>query len=91
MSFDLSTHVAVACMQSGWFTLFLKCLLQNYLAMVGHSIPSIPFFLFVQGKEEEYTYHFTDSDVTELTAAVNKVKASGVSTEHQILKVRHHV
>ena len=40
-----------------------------------------------QGREEEYTYHFTEHDVAELAAAVNKTKAAGVSSEQDILKV----
>ena len=40
--------------------------------------------LCLQGREDEYTYQFTQDDITELTAAVSKVKASGVSTERQI-------
>ena len=43
----------------------------------------------LQGREEEYTYHFTDSDIGELAAAVSKTKAAGVSSEHDILKVEH--
>ena len=41
----------------------------------------------LQGSEEEYTYHFTEGDVTELTTAVNKAKAAGVKTEADVLKV----
>ena len=43
----------------------------------------------LQGREDEYTYQFTHDDITELTAAVSKVKASGVTTERQILQVRY--
>ena len=43
----------------------------------------------LQGREEEYTYHFTDSDTAELAAAVSKNKAAGVSSEDDILKVKH--
>ena len=45
--------------------------------------------LLMQGREEEYTYHFTKEDVGELTAAVNSIKSSGVTTEQDILKVFH--
>lgn len=41
----------------------------------------------MQGREEEYTYHFTKEDVAELSAAVSKVKHSGVSSEQDILQV----
>lgn len=43
--------------------------------------------LGLQGREEEYTYHFTTGDVSELAAAVSKAKAAGVSSEQDILEV----
>ncbi len=42
----------------------------------------------MQGREDAYTYQLTTQDVAELTAAVAKVKSTGVSTEKDILKVR---
>ena len=36
-----------------------------------------------------YTYTFSDSDVRELAAAVDKIKARGVSTEEAVQKVAH--
>ena len=39
-----------------------------------------------QGREEEYTYHFTEKDIAEITAAVSKIKLSGVCSEQEILK-----
>lgn len=39
----------------------------------------------LQGREEEYTYRFTDSDIAELAAAVSKTKAAGVSSEHDTM------
>ena len=44
--------------------------------------------LHVQGHEEKYTYYLTSDDVAEITSAVAKVKAKGVSTEQDILKVQ---
>ena len=41
----------------------------------------------MQGREEEYTYHFTKEDVAELSSAVSKVKHSGASSEQDILQV----
>ena len=41
----------------------------------------------MQGREAEYTYHFTESDVSELGAAVKKAKAAGIKTEGDVLKV----
>ncbi len=41
----------------------------------------------MQGREEEYTYHFTTEDVAELSSAVSKVKHSGVSSEQDTLQV----
>ncbi|DBB18065.1 hypothetical protein WJX82_011687 [Trebouxia sp. C0006] len=40
-----------------------------------------------QGREDAYTYQLTTQDVAELTAAVAKVKSTGVSTEKDILKL----
>ena len=42
----------------------------------------------MQGREDAYTYQLTTQDVAELTAAVAKVKSTGVSSEKDILKVR---
>lgn len=39
-----------------------------------------------QGREEEYTYHFTEKDIAEITAAVSKIKSWGVCSEQDILK-----
>ena len=41
----------------------------------------------MQGREEEYTYHFTKEDVAEISSAVSKVKHSGVSSEQDIIQV----
>ena len=41
----------------------------------------------MQGREEEYTYHFTKEDVAELSSAVSKVKHSGVYSEQAIIQV----
>ena len=45
-------------------------------------------FWCLQGREAEYTYQFTESDVHELSAAVSKAKTAGVSSEQDILQVR---
>lgn len=50
-------------------------------------VPVVMHFLGLQGREEEYTYYFTTEDVSELAAAVSKVKAAGVSSEQDILEV----
>ena len=49
----------------------------------------VSFVPVAQGHEEEYTYRFTEADVAELAAAVNVVKASGVQSETDILKVAY--
>ena len=43
-----------------------------------------------QGREAEYTYRFTEADVAELAAAVDRVKFSGVRSETDILQVIMH-
>lgn len=40
------------------------------------------------GKEAEYTYQVSESDVRELVAAVDKLKAKGVATEEDVKNVR---
>ncbi len=49
-----------------------------YTLMHGH---------LMQGREDAYIYQLTTQDVAEITSAVAKVKATGVSTEEDILKV----
>lgn len=41
----------------------------------------------LEGREREYTLEFQESDVKELIAAVDKIKAKGVSTEEDVKKV----
>lgn len=45
--------------------------------------------LTLQGRDEDYTYHFTEHDMAELAAAVSSIKQAGVQGEKDILKVRH--
>ncbi len=40
-----------------------------------------------QGREDEYTYTFSQADTEELLAAVEAVKAKGVATEDDVLAV----
>lgn len=39
------------------------------------------------GREDEYTYVFTANDISELTAAVDALKARGVKTEDDVIAV----
>lgn len=41
----------------------------------------------LKGKEDEFTYKFTQQDVDELVAAVEKIKERGVKTEEDVIKV----
>jgi hypothetical protein len=44
-----------------------------------------------EGREAEYTYFFTPEDIVELAAAVDALKARGVSTEDDIIAVSQHI
>ncbi|KAK9809629.1 hypothetical protein WJX73_008948 [Symbiochloris irregularis] len=41
----------------------------------------------LKGRESEWIYNFTEQDTEELVSAVEKVKASGVATEDDVLKL----
>ena len=41
----------------------------------------------LKGREDEFTYHFSESDVRELVRAVDKLKARGVETEEDVKQV----
>ena len=41
----------------------------------------------LKGHENEFTYHFTDTDVAELVAAVDKLKGKGVASEEDVKQV----
>ena len=42
----------------------------------------------LKGREKEFTYQFTDSDVAELVDAVDKLKAKGIASEEDVKQVR---